>query len=494
MGYPPAALMQPFDAICDRPGADYRYRWNEFQTFVQRTVASNPGVRVFGFEGANRLGKTGAVVNYLRVNAKHNPGERGLWLVPSLPWFKAFGKPAVEQLCTVPRKGTRAYECDIRLSSPVTIRFKRWRSEIIVHSYDILDRLEGGEFAFIAMDEAQLQGADALSLALSRLSAKRAKHPSILITGIATPTSWVSDTLAEMKGALHFDGFATHINAANLLDGYVDTLADNLSEDEALFRIYGKKPIPSDRVFSEFVEAAYPTGNLIAFRYDPRLPTIAMFDPGHRRSALLLMQRMLDGSMILFDELMCDDRSTEAVIADLETKAVPRAYADPTDLFAPNGQRIGRYVFDELAIDSAGDAPSVTTGRSCVQAFRARWPKLPVNFNASDRDRTKRTYRIKAAFASGPSERRTRRLLVCADFWHRSLSDRRKNHEGSRVGKSYGRGIAHAIRRLKYPRTSGGRLLSDAYQECPVDGHAMDALGYGLLSQENRRMEVLPRR
>lgn len=484
--------MAPFDGQPIRQSkAGKPCQWNEFQTFALRTVFDRSlheqQVRVFGFEGANRLGKTGVSVEYLRRQMALNPPNvEGCYLVPSIPWFKAFGISVVREIFSTGRRArgkSNGLYVDIRLSSPVTITHKLTGARIIVHSFDNLSRLEGATLGYGSLEEAQEQTPEALSLLLSRLSDEAAVFPNLLVTGIASPSSWMEETLAANSSARYYSGFGTHINRDNLLTGYIDTLADAFSAEEQEFRIYGRKPRNQKRVFIECDDKPFPYGNILeGWEYHPQLRTVVMFDPGFRRSALLFgaVDPSLD-AVVIYDELMLDDHSTEGVLHRVDEIAVHRSLATWHEA---NGDGTGRYVFDQFAIDSAGDSPEVSTGKSCVRLIRKRYPRCPVLFNPSDRDRTARTYRIKRALCSGPPHVRIRRLYFTRELWDRSIADRRENRNGSDVKRPFGRGIAHSMMRLEYPKTRSGRVLSEAYDACPVDSHGADALGYGLQALE----------
>lgn len=484
MSYPPGRYLVPYDA-----DPKYRYRLNPFQTNTIREVFDPrlAHVRVHGIDGANRLGKSGAGVFYLRAMMKANPpGVNGIWLVPSIPWFKAIGHEVVKQIFATGKRGSSGgeLEVNINLSSPIRIRHKQTGASVIVHSYDALERLEGATAGYALIDESQLMGPEVIEMLLSRLSDKRAAFSKILILGIPSGPSWVEDKLAELGSvALYRSGFGTALNAENLVDGYIETLASGLTADEQEYRLHGRRPRAVDGAFNE-----WSTLNVIDdWQYDPTRRCLLMTDPGFRRSGLILAQVMPDGSAVVFDEYNSDNASTEAVIAHSAARLVHRSEASWRESnVAVAGARV---VFDEIAIDSAGDSPNVTTGLSCVQAWHARYPSAVIHFDKHDRSRAERTLRIKRWLCAGLPGREVRRLKFTRAFWDRSINDRRDNgDDGRKVKKAYGRSLALSLTRLQYPKAKNGRIASDAYIECPIDAHCADALGYGLKALETQRV------
>lgn len=446
-----------------------RFKPNDFQ---RKLLAACFAYGLVVATTAVRTGKTGSVAVFHRTQAKHNPGVTGIWLVESYKWYKRVAYPVCKELF--------GHEAIWHGTEHTWTWPKFGYAKVIVCTYQDLDSIEGITAGWGSIDEYQNVGLDAYEVLLPRISDKRAKYPTILITGLPTYDSWADDLAETVENAKHFTGIGTDVNAANIHIAFIDRLKEGLSPAEFKRRTQGLKPLPEGRVFSEWVPQEWmpgvegENGNLIDYRYKQDYPLYLEWDFGARRAACLFNQEHKKyGVDILLDEYNPDDTSTEAMCIHLRDLAVPRHLAGRGDT---------RYLLDAIYCDPAGDSTQTATGLYDIKIIKQYFPGVPIKFTFGKLRRM--PVGIELCNSRILNAAGKRRQLMTFDLWERGLKDKRQG-EGYTKGKR-GRSIALSLLRTRYPEDKSGRALSNDPIDCPIDSHCSDAWRYGVINRHGK--------
>jgi hypothetical protein len=318
-------------------------------------------------------------------------------------------------------------------------------------SADRPETLDGPTVGAIWIDEARYVKRRGWEVILSRLRAKKARARRGLIT--STPGGeWLEEefnTGRPERAAFHA---STRENARNVGDDYVRNLEASLSKRAARVFIDGQFGLLEGAVY-EFEKSWH----LIPWKYDPRLPVVVVWDFGYIRPAVLFLQpiphgtvlppaagtvptrRAPFGSWVIFDELVPENVSTEALAAQAKQRG---------------------YRVEKLVCDPAGDGTQTATGLSDVAILRQagfanirfttdpRWRHIPTGVRL-----------VEGLLRNTLNETR---LYVAAHL------DKPKAK----------RGVVKDFLGYHYPEAKEGRAVKDQPQKDGVHDHTMDAIRY----------------
>jgi len=211
--------------------------------------------------------------------------------------------------------------------------------------------LEGANLVGGAIDECQIFGAPEVAKRLrGRLRQKiDGLRPFILLAGLPVLDAWWA-SYAENAGGLVFRP-TSYVNEENQAPGYLDSLRQELDDDE--YQAYGLgRPMPlTGLVLSGWRADGWPDGNLLeGWRYSSATPTAISIDFGLNRPTAALIQhdkrRDLD---VIYAEVMPGPRTITEFADEVLAVAWPRKYAG----HKPKGVE---YMIDEGVGDPAGRA------------------------------------------------------------------------------------------------------------------------------------------
>lgn len=318
-------------------------------------------------------------------------------------------------------------------------------------SADRPETLDGPTVGAYWIDEGRYVRQRGWEVVHSRLRAKKARKARGLVT--STPGGpWIEEEFNTGRRDRFVVHASTRENASNLRPGYVESLEASLSRRAARVFIDGQFGLLEGAVY-EFDKGWH----LIPWRYNPALPVCLAWDFGYVRPAVLFLQpippgtvlppakgtvvqrRASVGSWVVFDELVPDNLSTEALGLLVKTKG---------------------YRVDRIYCDPAGDGTQTATGLTDVSVLRGqgfrdirwvtdpRWRHIPTGVRL-----------VEGLLRNTMNETR---LYVAA-------------HLDKPAAK---RGVVKDFLGYHYPEAKDGRAVKDQPQKDGVHDHTMDAARY----------------
>ena len=181
-------------------------------------------------------------------------------------------------------------------------------SSLLLRSAHRVDGLRGFSIAYCAIDESEAFASP--DYVFNVLSARlRAKCNITQIHCTSTPKGyrglpkmWHQARQTEDRDDW-FCARATSMDNTHLPNGYIDSLRSSYSKRAWEQEIGGRVLRPSHSVFPEFSPAIHTR----EWEYSPMLPYDVCIDWGYNKPYFALIQRLPDGSAILFDEFYEDE-------------------------------------------------------------------------------------------------------------------------------------------------------------------------------------------
>lgn len=312
--------------------------------------------------------------------------------------------------------------------------------------------LEGWNGAWFWMDEPGDCRLRAFQVLVGRLRDPTARWIQGYVTGTPRP-GWLWQEFNSGKPGRVVVHASTRENTANLAPGTVEELERTYSAREARVLIDGEFGLLVGAVLEEFDRKTH----LVDWRYDPRLRTVAIWDPGYRRPFWAWAQHVpagwpipgvgkapAGGVWILFDEIVDENIITDVLAAKVAEKG---------------------YRFSEVHCDPAADATNPDSGLPTLQAMRSALAAR--GFTATFRFQTDPKWRY---IPTGVSilrgmllnARKEIRLYVA-----RSLADPKKK-----------RGVVKDFEGYAYPEAKDGKPVGDHPLKDGLHDHGCDGVRY----------------
>lgn len=225
-------------------------------------------------------------------------------------------------------------------------------------------------------------------------------------------------------------------------DGYYDDMAEGMSEQAIRVMLGGEFLPMSGQVFEQYGEK-----NIKPWKYTPKLTVRACMDFGFRRPYVGFAQEA-GGSMIAFDEIVTQDRSTENIAHQICTRD---------------------YALEAIAVDPAGAGVSTTRGERDVDILRnilrKKWPSIRV------------IWQNDPALRSIPARIDMFRAAICDHTGHRRFF---VSQELAEMRYPSGlMGIHQALLASIYPDKQGGISAEQPVKD-GVSDHGRDSWNYYL--------------
>lgn len=457
-------------------------QWNPFQTSVLAALW-HPDVQLVVCETGVRAGKTGIIAAFNRYMAKKNPGVLGIWIVESFKWYsriahtpcnELFGHEAVwhhtNHTWTWPQfRDPKTGQC----------------SRVMICTYQDLQSMQGATAGWGTIDEYQNIGSDAYNELMQRISDKRVRKSTVLIAGLPVFSSW-ADALAKSKNAvpwsvgqrgghstIHFEAIPTSVNESNLMLEFTNVLEESLDPEEYERRVKGLRPLPSGTVFGRWSTKTWSPepwqgGNIVEESYNPVLRLSLDMDFGFRRFGCVATQLdPIRGLDIMIDDHNYDNMDTEDICIELA-----KVYGRP-------GDKTKRRL-DMICCDPAGDSPQTATGLKDIDIVRRYFPWVDIRFSYQSalRNIANGIKEMSARVCNAAGKRRWVMTRAC---WDKGLNDRRTGDGYKRIKQ--GRSAALSLTRTRFPEDAAGRQLSEEPVKCPIDGHTLDGMRYGIVNR-----------
>jgi hypothetical protein len=407
-----------------------------------------------------------------------NPGCQMMMVAPTLPMFWRLMQPEWEKAC--PK--------DLIVEHNQAKRFYRLRADvggqvIWYGSADNPSSLEGTNLAAYWGDEVRYWPFKSWQTLVSRLRDVRARKPQ----GIATSTpamGWMEEFFnRNVPGRVVFR-ISTRENERNLASDYIAGLERLYSKRLARSLIDGEFTVIEGQVYEAFDLKRHAVG----WRVRKDRGAFLFWDFGVRKSSVLFGQEtgtegeLANGpgsvevppeSLIIFDELHPDERTTEHIIPLVKKRLAERG--------------IGR--LDHIFCDPAGNARDSARGLPDVKLLEAAFGRT----NVFGRQRVQ--WQTAAdltwipngvALVNGLLDPMTGPPALYVD---KGLVQRTE-----RTGESdYSRGIVKTLQSYKYPSKERTGVSRDHPEKDGVFDHCADALRYGVINLTALRGRSVPR-
>jgi hypothetical protein len=367
--------------------------WDILQEKKRRILAKKP---VYKPNGTQYEGQLAVHLDpkKIRIVAAGNGGGKTALAVQECIWWSTGYNPITEQFSKVPSTVIVLLDSPIKVDQVWLPELRKWYpldsecelnkkgkpyvnqitfkngSQIIFMFHEQEDLVfEGIQLDYLITDEPFPRR---IWLALTRGQRKKGSEPRVLIIGTPLGQPWIYNDLwkASINGERDDIGlhrFETRVNEANLADGYIETFAKNLTDQEKKVRLGGHfahlEGLALAHLFDRSVHLVNP------FPWPKGKPAVLIVDPHFSKPhSVLLMGATGDG------RIYC--------IKEFESKSPARRFAAELREFIKGDWRIVDYV-----IDSLGETPNTGGEGNTSFAEVLRLSGLPfraTNFDDKD--------------------------------------------------------------------------------------------------------------
>lgn len=326
---------------------------------------------------------------------------------------------------------------------------------------EIPESLEGSNLAAWWGDEVRYWKHQSFINMAGRLRLKRARSLQAILT--STPSmGWMEEEFNRSTRGRKLFRIATRENEINLDAGYIENLKLSMSPRMAKSLLDGEFTVIDGQVYECFDDKVH----LVDWTFDPDQRTQLWMDFGVRHGSVVFAQEtghyptflgakaLPPESLIAFDELQPEDKSTEHVIPMIQRVMKDRG--------------IDR--LDAIYCDPAGRARDIASGMTSVHQLRAAFGDI-------------------VRFQTGAQETWIPNGIAKVDGLLNPLKgaptlylDRKLSTRTGRDGPNdYGRGIYRMLRGLQYPERGKG-LQADRYAKDGYLEHVADTVRYGVVN------------